>query len=261
MRRMFALTGTVFMLRCVTMLITSLSVPGVHLQCEPKVRRRRRILLEDLFVFSIWLVSERSGWFYCWWDCLLVLHLLVGWVSVFPLQRWRVALIIVKFGMEEWILGLLFRDEVLAWLSVLSEVQMICIWSSWCHCHPIISCFVKIQIGLTFLVPPYLGFSGEKRLLNGCVFWSYGGWCARRESLGLIGSRYFTSFLSQHLPLPSNRHRLSNDDSLEDKRGNYQNCSVLCRVRQLCTMIRTHIWAVLKDGSWFRLRFCLCAFV
>jgi len=23
-------------------------------------------------------------------------------------------------------------------------VQMICIWSSWCHCHPIISCFIKI---------------------------------------------------------------------------------------------------------------------
>jgi len=34
--------------------------------------------------------------------------------------------------------------EVLAWLSVWSEVQMICIWSSWCHFHPIISCFIKI---------------------------------------------------------------------------------------------------------------------
>jgi len=33
-------------------------------------------------------------------------------------------------------------DEVLAWLSVCSEVQMIC--------HPIISCFIKIQIGLPF---------------------------------------------------------------------------------------------------------------
>jgi len=30
-------------------------------------------------------------------------------------------------------------DEVLAWLSVCSEVQMICILSSWCHCHPVIS--------------------------------------------------------------------------------------------------------------------------
>jgi len=25
---------------------------------------------------------------------------------------------------------------VLAWLSVWSEVQIVCIWSSWCHCHP-----------------------------------------------------------------------------------------------------------------------------
>jgi len=30
--------------------------------------------------------------------------------------------------------------EVLAWLSVWSEVHMICIWSNGCHCHPIISC-------------------------------------------------------------------------------------------------------------------------
>jgi len=40
--------------------------------------------------------------------------------------------------------------EVLAWLSVWSNVQMICIWSSWCHCHPIISCSSKIQNGLPF---------------------------------------------------------------------------------------------------------------
>jgi len=29
-------------------------------------------------------------------------------------------------------------------LSVWSEVVMICIWSSWCQWHPIISCFIKI---------------------------------------------------------------------------------------------------------------------
>jgi len=40
-------------------------------------------------------------------------------------------------------------DKVLAWLSVWSEVQMIYIWSSWCHYHTIISCFITVQNGLT----------------------------------------------------------------------------------------------------------------
>jgi len=56
---------------------------------------------------------------------------------------------------------------VLAWLSVWSEVQMICICSSWYHCHPIISCSSKIQNGLPFwcrLTQVVL----EKRPLNGC---------------------------------------------------------------------------------------------
>jgi len=57
--------------------------------------------------------------------------------------------------------------EMLAWLSVWSEVQMICIWSSWCHCHPIISCSSNIQNGVPFwcrLTQVVL----EKRPLNGC---------------------------------------------------------------------------------------------
>jgi len=58
--------------------------------------------------------------------------------------------------------------EVLAWLSVCSEMQMIYIWSSWCHCHPIIFCFIKIQNGFTFLVPAYQVVL-EKRLLNECL--------------------------------------------------------------------------------------------
>ena len=48
-------------------------------------------------------------------------------------------------------------DEVLAWLSVWSKVQMICIWSSGCQCHPVISCSSKIQNRLTFLLPAYPG--------------------------------------------------------------------------------------------------------
>lgn len=34
MRRMFSLSGTIFLLRSVSMLITSLSVPGIHLECS-----------------------------------------------------------------------------------------------------------------------------------------------------------------------------------------------------------------------------------
>ena len=44
---------------------------------------------------------------------------------------------------------------------------MICMWSSWCQCHPIISCFLKIQNGLPFwcqLTQVVL----EKRPLNRC---------------------------------------------------------------------------------------------
>jgi len=52
------------------------------------------------------------------------------------------------------------------WCSyfVCSKVQMTCIWSSWCHCHPIVSCFIKIQTGLTFFVPAYPGFHGKEAI-------------------------------------------------------------------------------------------------
>jgi len=46
---------------------------------------------------------------------------------------------------------------------------MICTWSSWCHCHPIISCFSKIQNGLSFwcrLTQVFL----EKMPLSVCVY-------------------------------------------------------------------------------------------
>ncbi|CAB3400987.1 unnamed protein product [Caenorhabditis bovis] len=51
-RRMFSLLGTVFLLRCFTMLITSLSVPGNHLHCEA---RPNTTLGEKLkLAFHIW---------------------------------------------------------------------------------------------------------------------------------------------------------------------------------------------------------------
>jgi len=39
------------------------------------------------------------------------------------------------------------------------------------------------------------------------------------------------------------------------KTENNRNCSALYCVRQLCTMIRTRTWTVLKFAYWFSVRF------
>jgi len=86
-------------------------------------------------------------------------------------------------------------DEVLAWLSVRSEVQTICIWSSWCHCHPIISCFVKIQIGLTFLMPSYTRCHGKEafKRVSVCPL------CVRQN----VSPHAFPSSVTRHFQLRS----------------------------------------------------------
>ena len=86
-------------------------------------------------------------------------------VSSSPLVIWRCWLGIRKSIRR----GKKLSDEVLAWLSVWSEVQIICMWSSWCHCHSIVSCFIKIQIGLTFLVPTYPGCPGKEAVRRASV--------------------------------------------------------------------------------------------
>jgi len=52
-------------------------------------------------------------------------------------------------------------DEVLAWLSVLSMVQMILRIVQLMPLSPLISCFIKIQIGLTFPIPACTGCPGK----------------------------------------------------------------------------------------------------
>jgi len=68
------------------------------------------------------------------------------WKRIWPVKNW------------------VMTDEVLAALSVSvwGKVQMICVWSIWGYCHPIVSCFIKIEIGLTFLVPAYPGCRGKE---------------------------------------------------------------------------------------------------
>nr|API61863.1 Sphingomyelin synthase-related 1 [Locusta migratoria] len=54
LRRFFALSGTVFLLRCVTMLITSLSVPGTHLDCKPPERPGADVWTKVQKAYFIW---------------------------------------------------------------------------------------------------------------------------------------------------------------------------------------------------------------
>jgi len=49
-------------------------------------------------------------------------------------------------------------DEVLVWLSVWSEVQIVA------SQNYIISCLIKIQTGFIFLVPAYLGCPGKEAI-------------------------------------------------------------------------------------------------
>jgi len=68
--------------------------------------------------------------------------------------------------------GLKLSDEVLLWLSVWSEVQIVCIWSSWCHCHPQTpSCLAWFIFKSILVVPFWYQLNQvvlEKRSLNGC---------------------------------------------------------------------------------------------
>jgi len=60
---------------------------------------------------------------------------------------------------------------VLVWLSVWSEVQIVCMWSTWCHCHPkTLSCLVLFKSRLFFFFFRYwlTQVVLEERQLNEC---------------------------------------------------------------------------------------------
>jgi len=60
-------------------------------------------------------------------------------------------------------------DDVLAWLYVWTlerdenHLHMVQLW----HRHPIISCFIKVQVGLIFLVSAYPGRPGAEAVHAG----------------------------------------------------------------------------------------------
>jgi len=77
-------------------------------------------------------------------------------------------------------------------LSVCSKVHMICLWSSRYHCHPIISCFIKIQNGLTFLVPAYPGCHGKQTVkrVSSSIPFKVIGWEECSDHIDYTISRY-----------------------------------------------------------------------
>jgi len=83
---------------------------------------------------------------------IILSYLIFSWVSILlPSLFWHWWLGIKK-GM--W--------PIKNWVMRCWHGYLICIWSSWCHCHPTISCFIKIQIGLSFPVPVYRGCPGNR---------------------------------------------------------------------------------------------------
>jgi len=70
-----------------------------------------------------------------------------------------------------------------AGVVIQSKVQMICIWSIWYHCHLVFSCFIKIEICLTFLV---LAYPVEERPLNGRVSILFITVCTCQQSVDIV---------------------------------------------------------------------------
>jgi len=94
-------------------------------------------------------------------------------------------------------------SEVLVWLSVWSEMQIFCVWSSWCHCHlktPSSLASFKSRLVLSFWYWPVL----EKRPLNCCSCSTY---CQRCQQFLLITRKWLRkkmerNYFTYHYWLP-----------------------------------------------------------
>jgi len=81
---------------------------------------------------------------------------------------------------------------VLVWLSVWTEVQIVCIWSSWCHCISVISFTSRLVLPFWYLLTQVVL---EKRPLNRC-------------SCGSGSSSSSTVFLKKICISPSQKQRM-----------------------------------------------------
>ena len=126
---------------------------------------------QDVFDFKQFCTVFQHIWCLCSLHIFTKCHIKLTCLTV-PICRW---VMLVHFSALTLLVG---RHEghpackkqsggVLVWLSVWSKVQT-CIWPSWCHYHSL-SCFSKIQIGFTFLVPAHPGSPGKRAIKRVCV--------------------------------------------------------------------------------------------
>ena len=90
----------------------------------------------------------------------------------------------------------------------ISEVQMICMSSSWCHCHTVISSFTKIHNDFTFLVLAYPACSRKqaiKRLSDLVNAHEWGTATSRvvscftgEETSRIVWKREYVDLITQH---------------------------------------------------------------
>ncbi|XP_030059084.1 sphingomyelin synthase-related protein 1 isoform X2 [Microcaecilia unicolor] len=93
LRRMCSLMGTVFLLRCVTMFVTSLSVPGQHLQCSGKVYDNFWAKLQRAFAiwsgFGMTLTGVHTCGDYMFSGHTVVLTMLNFFVTEYTPRSWN----------------------------------------------------------------------------------------------------------------------------------------------------------------------------
>lgn len=108
LRRFFALGGTVFLLRCFTMLITSLSVPGSHLECQPSDHK----FDHDENIRLIDMLSVRVSRAYTIWSGLGMSIQGVRTCGDYMFSGHTVALTLLNFFITECELERFFQDLI-----------------------------------------------------------------------------------------------------------------------------------------------------
>ncbi|XP_060092680.1 sphingomyelin synthase-related protein 1 isoform X2 [Heteronotia binoei] len=93
LRRMCSLMGTVFLLRCITMFVTSLSVPGQHLQCSGKLYDNVGAKLQRAFAiwsgFGMTLTGVHTCGDYMFSGHTVVLTMLNFFVTEYTPRSWN----------------------------------------------------------------------------------------------------------------------------------------------------------------------------